>query len=296
MMLIRELIKKDMLHGQVGIEIEAEGVCPAVFSDIWNSVVDNSLREGMEYVLNVPIEPEQVRPAITALKKQIKGQNGNLQFSFRTSVHIHINVRELTDVELFNFIYTYSILENFLMWYCGEQRKANRFCLRLSDSEFFVEKIRKSFRNGIKDILTLDPNGFRYAALNLAAVQTYGSLEFRSMEGNLDTDRITGWVDILLAIREFAKSKKTPYDVYEAYMQNPEYRFAKLVLGDLVVDKGTEEENREIAENFSLTVDFPFEFKYTAEKPRENVELKGKRFEAAFLADLADIVPQEEGL
>jgi hypothetical protein len=49
----------------------------------------------------------------------------------------------------------------------------------------------------------LKSDRLRYAAANVVAIPKYGSVEFRSMAGNLDPDRVQKWVNMLIALRDF---------------------------------------------------------------------------------------------
>ena len=79
-------------NGDFGIEIEVEGQdLPNHRTKFWDTVEDGSLRNGLEYVINGAISHKDVVPALEELQKAFDDEESELSFSFRTSVHVHMN-------------------------------------------------------------------------------------------------------------------------------------------------------------------------------------------------------------
>jgi hypothetical protein len=214
-----EILGQALKKGDVGIEIEVEGQhLPDNVDPRWNATVDGSLRgENREYVLRKPLSVADARDALECLAQNMKDAKAKLAFSFRTSVHVHVNCQDLTYAQYLNFLYTYFLLEEPLMTFCGKERKGNRFCLRLQDAEGMLETYQKMFTQWEEGFFHIPANQVRYSAMNIEATAKYGSLEFRGMRGNMDVDMITTWVNALIYLREFAKSVDNPAKVYELY-------------------------------------------------------------------------------
>jgi hypothetical protein len=151
-------------------------------------------------------------------------------------------------------------LEEVLMGFCGEQRKANRFCLRIRDAEYLIEILREFFRNGENGYRRIPNNMARYSAINIEALLKYGSLEFRAMEGNLDAERITNWCKGLKAIRDFACKYESPAAIYNLYIQKEAQDFYEEVMGPLAPVFMSPNLVKEIQQGFSLSIDLPFEY------------------------------------
>ncbi len=250
------------IKGDFGIEIEVEGrKLPDHDTDFWKTVEDGSLRNGLEYVVRGAISNKGVVPALSELQSAFIDNGSRLSFSFRTSVHVHMNMQQLTMNEIFNCIYTYLLLEDSFMNYCGEQRKGNRFCLRAADAEFSYDVIEKLFRDGAAGLIRIPHNQARYAAINIEALSKYGSLEFRGMEGNMDIPRISNWCSALLALRNFAQKHKTPMDIYNAFDNQASEEFLVSVLGDLSKLFTFPDMDRAFKRSFSLAISLPFAFK-----------------------------------
>jgi Putative amidoligase enzyme len=263
---IIDLYPLKAVAGDFGIEIEVEGKnLPREVNQYWRCEADNSLRgESMEYIFSKPQPLNKVKTILNTLVKKFKDTGSVLDFSFRTSVHVHMNVQNITPERVLSTIYTYLLLEDPLMNLCGDNRKGNRFCLRLQDAEGLVERLSLAFGN-IKDGFAYIPKDtIRYSALNVEAIVKYGSIEFRAMQGNCDVDRITNWCTLLNCLKVFTEKYDTPMDVYEFYNKVGPEDFAKEVFREwyhLVDYKGLQ---KDIAKGYSLSIDLPFAFKRLA--------------------------------
>lgn len=198
--------------GSLGVEIECEGENLREFHNAeWTTHKDGSLRgefpyRSAEYVMQRPLDYKEAVQAVRNLKRLLANNNAKLEFSFRTSVHVHCNVQELTMEQIGNFIYTYLLFENALVGLCGSHRIGNRFCLRLQDSDVLVDALEAFLKDGFRGVPRLQPDQLRYAALNVASLNKYGSIEIRSMQGTLDEEVLSTWFRLILSIRKFAKS------------------------------------------------------------------------------------------
>jgi hypothetical protein len=251
------------IDGLFGIEIEAEGEgMRKVANKYWNTEDDGSLRgeypeSRAEFVMKKPVTAEEVKPALESLVKALEG--AKFDFSYRTSVHVHVNVQELTMAQILNMVYTYLLLEEPLMTYCGKARKGNRFCLRLRDAEGMLEVLREMFRdeNGYRNA----GDNVRYSAINLAALNKYGSIEFRGMRGNIDVETIHTWTKILGSIREFATQHESPKSILALVEKLGAITFMKTVLGENFDILNYPRAAKDIASSFSLSLDLPYSYK-----------------------------------
>ena len=263
--------------GDFGIEIEVEGQnLPDIATPYWTSVPDGSLRNGKEYIFTKPASLELVPKLLHNLKDLFVKSNAILQFSFRTSVHVHMNVQECTTDEVLNIIYTYLLLEAPLMNFCGESRKGNRFCLRMEDAEGLLLQLAHLFQRGDDGIRYLDRDVVRYSALNIEALVKFGSLEFRAMEGTLDIERLTTWCTVLHKIREFATKMKSPDEIYNLYAKQDTLTFMENIFQELSPKFTYENVVGDIQRSFSLSIDLPFS--YLQEKKKILKEIKKKEF------------------
>lgn len=205
---------RDIFHwarnpkGEFGIEIEVEGgPFPEGSPTNWQRVEDHSLRNGgVEYVIRNPLREDNVRGALETLRDFLG--DTPLSFTYRTSVHVHVNVQDLTIKQWVNFLVAFTILEEALVDVVGPKRAGNKFCLRAVDADETLRQVRDNLRSG--NITAGLGGDLKYASMNIVATLTHGTLEFRAMEGNLDVDRITQWVNVLSRIKDYARQADDP--------------------------------------------------------------------------------------
>ena len=217
-------------EGDVGIEVEVEGYNLPVTQKYWKMEDDGSLRgESKEYVLKKPMPLSQARLALKYLGVMYNKHGSVVHDSVRAGVHVHINVQKLNIVELYNFMTVYIILENLLTKYCGESREGNLFCLRTGDAEYLLYQLVEVARSRRFKALVTDD--LRYASMNVKALGTYGSLEFRAMRGTRDLDAIYIWTEVLLNLREVAKTFQSPCEVVSNFSEGSAQAFVDRCLG-----------------------------------------------------------------
>lgn len=268
---------KEPKPGAVGIEIETEGenIRP-IDSKFWRSEDDGSLR-GMypesraEFVLKKPIEFADAEKAMDELiAHQAKSK---FNFSFRTSVHIHLNAQGMTFPQLLNMVYTYLLLEQLLLNFCGESRKANRFCLRLQDAEGILDIINDLFENGVGRLVRIPADAVRYASINLEAFRKYGSVEFRGMRGTMDKGVILQWIDILKSIQDYSIKKASPKSVHDEFRELGAEKFLTKVVGkENAKTLSTDNFVGQINESYSLSLDLPYAYKEVVEKKKKELK------------------------
>ena len=275
-----EILGQPLLANRdVGIEIECEGENLKVWeSPYWKIEDDGSLRGVFptgraEYVLKKPIPIKSVGKAMDDII--LAQKEAKFNFSFRTSVHVHVNVQELTEKELVSMIYTYLLLEEAFMNYCGKERKGNRFCLRLQDADGILDFVNSIVEHGLPwFVANSREDHMRYSAINLAALRKYGSLEFRGMRGTMDKTIITNWCNALVNVRSYAVLMQTPTKIYEEFAELGPLAFMQKVLGDYSDVFNSPKLEREINRSFSLSIDIPHMFAFMELNNKEEAPLK----------------------
>jgi hypothetical protein len=220
---VLEMFGPRVVEGELGIEIEIEGHgLPPKGGVNWKGTHDGSLRgEAMEYVLRKPLTYDSAMKALGLLRKNLDKAGAEVFATNRAGVHVHVNVQQMEMVQVTNFICLYMVFEDMLVQWCGDSRVGNLFCLRARDAEFFVSTLRKIVRT--QDWGEVGTDKLRYASLNLKALSTYGSLEFRAMRSDLTPGVIEEWIDLLLCLRDAALQYDNPQQIIEEVsMRGPE--------------------------------------------------------------------------
>ena len=186
----------------VGIEIEVENMGngnyePAYY---WQVKEDGSLRNnGVEFT-SIPLRASQVEYALDVYNRSVT-QSNTPDYSPRTSVHVHLNIRDLTWDQLKNLIILYCLFEKHFFHIAGTRRENSIFCVPLYKTQ------PKGTISNLQDWLI---SWQKYYALNLTTVlgtnglPAYGTVEFRHLYGTGDKHIILSWINNILALREEA--------------------------------------------------------------------------------------------
>jgi len=217
MALIHNLVGRELVEGDVGIEIEVEGEnLPDVDNTDWLSVADGSLRNGMEYVTKRPLVLSKVKEKMIKLNASFEKAKSKLSFSLRTSVHVHVNVGHLDTNQFKTLLLLSHLFEPILFNKCKESRKCNRFCLGIDNAAVQVFNLADVMRN-MRNVNNFREGDIRYAAVNLAATKKFGSLEYRMLHGTADVEEIVAWTNLLVNLRETAIKIGTPTALMDIY-------------------------------------------------------------------------------
>lgn len=205
-MLIGELlghnVKKGCLFG-VEVEVEGFGLPRAVLG--FDVVKEGSLRPvegemGKEYVFKKPYSFDEAMMYLERLHLALSNAE-RVQFSNRTSVHVHVNATDMSIMEWWTFLFLWVLYEEPLIAFCGEERRSNLFCLSSRDAEGLMFTLQRCAIEGHMAYLN---DEVRYSAVNTAATVKYGSVEFRTMRGTTDLSVLRTWLSTLEKLRTVA--------------------------------------------------------------------------------------------
>ena len=183
-----------------GMEVEVENVPDPVIrcqkQPYWTITTDNSLRDyGFEFI-TPPLRADQFEGALKQLNYSLPN---NCRFTPRTSVHVHMNVRDLNIEQINSLILIYTVIEGVLFNWVGT-RKDNVFCIPIIDTDYVQNYI--TFVNDPRDMVE---SWNKYTAFNMQPVCTKGTVEFRHMYGTANVNVLLKWINILSKLKQFAK-------------------------------------------------------------------------------------------
>lgn len=171
----------------------------------------------------------------------------------RASVHVHVNVRDLTYNQLMNGILAYLLLEGTLVDYCGRWRKGNLFALRIPEAAANFQHIKNSITNFSKIQINSEQ---RYSAMNLVSLSTFGTIEFRMLGSVYDPRLIRLWASGLRhLIDRAAQMYSSPPEIYQRYTRATREEFVEEFLGELgreILKKPLNEELFEDGEEYAV--------------------------------------------
>ena len=207
-----------ILNTHIGIEVEIEGITKIPkdpeLNKYWIRVQDGSLRNnGFEFVTPRGFRVHSFRDAWNVFFNVIFGNNPNAEFSERTSIHIHTDVRLFNEQQLRNLLACYTVIESGLFSFCDESRKKNIFCLPL------IESALAGFQ---ADLINATQAWEKYTAFNLRPCTNYGTVEFRHLHGTFNYYELLLWICALTNLIQFIKF--IPTADFKAQLRNLKYK------------------------------------------------------------------------
>ena len=199
----------------VGVEVELEGCqnMPSPSDEYWNVTRDGSLRNnGKEYVFREPLYGLAIQSALRSLQDCINV--GEPTVSSRCSVHVHINISDLTTAQLHKFLLLYIIFERTLVRFHKSSREDNIFCVPFYKAPKDIAMIDALVEADMEGISNMFANFDKYYAVNLRAIQTFGSLEFRHMGGSTEMPDVFLWIKIIMCLKKASLNEDyNPYNL-----------------------------------------------------------------------------------
>lgn len=208
-----------------GVEIELEntrGLYQKYFkSGFWTVYEDGSLRNyGTELIMGVAYDHKKYHPLlgqdiITALDDLDSGlkawtsETGRIpEATYRTGLHIHLDVRDLVIEELRRLVLLFIIFERSLFAYSSDGRESSSFCRPVFSTDQIKEDLIEFFTTSREESSITCLSGFdKYHACNLLSITHRGSIEFRMHRGTYNSDEILRWINILIALKIAAQNK-----------------------------------------------------------------------------------------
>lgn len=201
----------------IGVEIELERVHPTLINlisetPLWRVVQDGSLRnvDGLdpcEFVFSSPLCGYDLKKALDHFDKVIAGLPKRKIVeplcSARTSVHVHLDMRDVQLSKLFEFVVKYTVFEKALFNFAGKDRENNVFCLPFykATGSVFSMLTKEGVEEGGLLYAAVSQND-RYNALNLCSLKKFGTVEFRHLAGTISVERISTWINILMCLKK----------------------------------------------------------------------------------------------
>lgn len=195
----------------IGIELELENVDNVPAIPYWDVKPDNSLRNGVEYVLDNPYGGPTLESAVDSYyKANVQANN-----SARTSTHVHINVLDTEFDAVRAMIMIVYMIEEALYNVVEGDRKWAGYSMPLS--EMNSTRLRTvlsapwpEYGNKILSNLAPTKNQERYYGFNFAAAKKYGTVEFRYFPGGPTREELESWIDLIVAIKQAALTVGSP--------------------------------------------------------------------------------------
>lgn len=187
-----------------GMECEIEDIEDYQLGDSgrWSATEDGSLRNSGREFISLPLGKAELIDAFKHLHTRLlyKTDNKQVRFSPRTSIHVHVNCLELSTEQVKQIVMWYVLFEPIFFRIAAPNRRNNIHCVGLDQTilnEFYKRNLEY-----------LHGKWSKYTALNLLPLSSFGTLEFRHLEGTDDVAKVAEWLTILENLWTFGKDTK----------------------------------------------------------------------------------------
>lgn len=181
-----------------GLECEIEAVrgVSDLVHNFWGIHEDGSLRNGGKEFVSPPNNLENTLNAFRVLHENIL--LGKEAFSERTSIHVHVNMQNLSLRQVKQIILLYALFEEFFFIVPHNSRRTNIHCVPLTET-FIPTTYNYS-------LLQLIPRWQKYTALNIKPLTAFGTLEFRHLHGTSDKALLKDWLMLIENLVQVGKN------------------------------------------------------------------------------------------
>lgn len=186
---------------KMGVELELERVRGIPENGIagWTTHIDESLRDGIEFVTGSPCGGKLMEKCIEAFYAQ---EGLRYQASPRTSTHIHVNMAQNTVEQLRVMFILSCVFEDAMFKILNAKRKYCGYCMPLS--EMPAHRIRNFL--GATDSGNFmqsmgGANADKYYGFNINSMRKHGTVEFRYFPGAPSKADLLSWMDYCTAIK-----------------------------------------------------------------------------------------------
>jgi hypothetical protein len=217
----------------IEVEVEASNSLPTKTTQLWRSEHDGSLRgNAIEYVLSLPLPLEETLSAVDNLYGRFRRMGSSLNDSMRAGVHVHVNQRHRTIQQVATLLSTYWLVEDILIREkAGRERQGNLFCLRLSDATYPLFYLMTNLQEQRPLVYEDDRDTLRYAAVNIAPLSVFGTLEFRALRTPATEGPLKEWIKLINRVCDQAERFSSPADLIDFCSGEGPLTIANEILG-----------------------------------------------------------------
>lgn len=187
----------------VGVEIEVENIKSEIggLPEFWEASSDGSLRNSGVEFKSLPLNAGDSFVALDLIWKLLyKASTSKPDFSWRSSIHFHVNAMELESSEFKRWIQLALMFEGLFFLVAGPSRAESNFCVPLTRSNL-MDTLRKYFHGKIDEKKlwkTWNAAGgadsghglYKYSAINFSRLGDLGTVEFRHLGGTKELPRV----------------------------------------------------------------------------------------------------------
>lgn len=187
----------EKLPFMAGLECEIESIAAPCNWPGFSVKEDHSLRNhGYEFV-SFPETQKSLLVYFKNMHGSLSFRKKEEAFSERTSIHVHVNCRNLDLKQVRNIVLLYALFEEYFFKFASPDRRANIHCTPLTETYLPVRYC--------KPLPYLVDSWSKYTALNIVPLKTLGTIEFRHMHGHNDAALLDEWLSTIRNLWELGQ-------------------------------------------------------------------------------------------
>jgi len=241
----------------MGVEIELEFGSPehnqidstGPMSKFWSQHEDHSLKlNGVEYVTSRPLRDQGLNEALSLIDPEIK--KSKPYHSYRTSVHVHIDISDLTMAEIVAMYSNYLMLEEVIGYYVDPTRGTENFSqtfLHSGTAEELAQYLKIVLQKQVgRHLRREDPDQYNprlmaplggdelmYTSLTPNKLLKYGTLEYRVLGGTVSVNKIKSVIRLLQRLKQYSRGGRKIVDSqeFDGFLANNNIQIVEDVFG-----------------------------------------------------------------
>lgn len=173
---------------------------------------DGSLRDGgVEFVFSRPLLGQPLLNALEAMESFIR--RVPLVGTYRTSVHVHLDVRNMEFEELKTLAFLYALNEkyfyNFANQFTTAKKELSNYCIPWGSSDSYTFAVAEAlFGQKAPALLGVRSRKMeRYSGLNFNAIHKFGSIEFRHLPTITNVSALVQFINMAMSLKKAAKAQ-----------------------------------------------------------------------------------------
>ncbi len=160
----------------------------------YNVHEDPSLRNNGHEIVSPPLSFDDQLKFFDDLHKSILFNSGD-PFSDRTSTHVHVNFQNISWNKVMQFINLYVLFEPYFFSLVNEERVHSIYCVPLNHT--FLPRYYD------KSPPYLVGKWHKYTAFNILPLASFGTIEFRHLQGTNDPVLFKKWLSTIKRLYDF---------------------------------------------------------------------------------------------
>lgn len=180
----------------LGLDAEAQDYNHRV-QPVWKVVNDGSCGwEAVSPILSGAAGFGQIVAAMTAIKTQ--GGSVNRQ----CGLHVHFDMGDLDGPAIARFVSLYAGAQEAINGLVPPSRRHNGYC-----RPWAADELRRA-TGELESMRSIGAYYDRYRTINVMSFPRYGTIEVRQHQGTLNPAKIEGWIKLMMALVEIAKTDR----------------------------------------------------------------------------------------